>query len=123
MKTSQIAINESHQHLVNLANKMSETQQVLQTVWQSYDQRFSNVDENLAKALEGIVQNIGANLLSMKSFVTEVDAKLGESISGFGQNISALNETAENFEDAASKLLMATDNISNGKVLSQVGNR
>jgi ABC-type transporter Mla subunit MlaD len=106
------SISESHKNLGELANKMAETQQVLQNAWKAHEARFMGVDESLAKAMQGIVDNVRNNIESMGKFVVEVDQKLGAAVQVFGQSISELNETAENFEEAASKLLTATDRIS-----------
>lgn len=111
VQTAQRAISESHQNLTGLTTKMGETQKVLQDAWQSYDNRFSQVDESLARAIQGIVDNVRDNMLSMEKFVREVDQKLGAAVQTFGQSISELNDTAESFEEASSKLLTATDRI------------
>ena len=115
VQTAQKAISESHQNLNGLATKMGETQKILQDAWQSYDNRFSQVDESLAKAIQGIVDNVRDNMLSMEKFVREVDQKLGAAVQTFGQNISELNDTAESFEQASSKLLTATDRMTGDK--------
>jgi hypothetical protein len=106
-------ITDSHQNLTSLSAKMGETQQVLQTAWQSYDKRFAGVDENLAKALEGILSNVKDNIQSMGAFVRDVDQKLGQAVLAFSQNVSELNDTAENFEEATDKLLKS---VAGGKV-------
>lgn len=115
VQTAHKAIAESHQNLTDLAGKMGETQRVLQNAWQAYDKRFSDVDESLAKAVQGIVDNVRDNIQSMEKFVREVDQKLGAAVQTFGQSISELNDTAESFEEASSKFLNATDRIAGDK--------
>jgi ABC-type transporter Mla subunit MlaD len=112
IQNAQKSISESHKNLGELANKMAETQQVLQNAWKAHEARFIGVDESLAKAMQGIIENVRDNIESMGKFVGDVDKKLGAAVVAFSQNISELNDTAESFEDAASKLLTATDRIS-----------
>lgn len=106
-----LIITESYQNIKILSGKMTETQQALQTAWQSYDKRFAGVDESLGKALQGIVDNVRDNIQSLGTFVQKIDSELGKSVQIFSQNIGELNETAESFEEATSKLLKATDTI------------
>jgi ABC-type transporter Mla subunit MlaD len=112
IQNAQKSISESHKNLGELANKMAETQQVLQNAWKAHEARFIGVDESLAKAMQGIIENVRDNIESMGKFIGDVDKKLGAAVVAFSQNISELNDTAESFEDAASKLLTATDRIS-----------
>lgn len=112
IQTAQRIISESHQGFQALSVQMAQTQQTLQTAWQGYESRFKSVDESLGKALQGIVDNVRDNVQSMEKFVREVDQRLGAAVQIFGQSISELNDTAESFEDASSKLLTATDRMS-----------
>lgn len=97
-------IQESHEALINLTRKMEETQQTLQQAWKSYEQRFGVVDENLDRALHGIVENVKNNIQNMRNFVVEMDKNLGQAVSTFGQSVSELNETAESIEKATSNI-------------------
>lgn len=103
MLTMQSAVGESHQGLVALAGKIGETQKALQSAWQSYDRRFANVDESLAKALQGIVNNVRDNVQSMEKFVKEIDQRFGKAVETFGNSISDLSETMEGFEEAVTR--------------------
>ncbi len=115
IETAQRTISESHQSLISLSGKMNETQQSLQNVWQAYDKRFSGVDESLAKAVAGIVDNVRDNMKSMEDFVRGMDQNLGAAVKMFGTNISDLTEVAETFESASEKLLKSVDKITNEK--------
>ncbi|MBK7360831.1 MAG: hypothetical protein IPJ01_00535 [Micavibrio sp.] len=112
-------ITESHQSLSSLTRKMEETQETLQKVWQSYDQRFGEVDESLGKAVQGIVENVRDNIQSMEKFVGDMDKNLGHSITAFADSIKELTDTAESFEDASAKLLTATDRITSEKIAAE----
>ena len=113
IETTQKTISESHQSLISLSSKMNETQQSLQNVWQAYDKRFASVDESLAKAVAGIVDNVRDNMKSMEKFVADMDKNLGKSVDVFRSSISELTDVAENFGSASDKLLQSVDKMAN----------
>jgi hypothetical protein len=116
IQSVQLAVSDTHRGFTDLSQKMAETQNVLQNSWQSYERRFGSVDENLARALQGIVDNVKNNVDSMSAFVRDVDLKLSETVTIFAGNISELTESAESFESAAEKLLSGVKILHNQPV-------
>lgn len=108
-------ITDTHQNIVTLSQKMTETQNTLQSAWQSYDERFGQVDENLARALQEIVGHVNSSTVSLSKFVEEMDKNLGDAVKSFAQNIAELNSTAEDFEEASSKLAASVNKITEMK--------
>lgn len=108
----QRVIATSHADLNKLSATIQAAQEKLQVVWSQYDQRFSNVDESMGRALTGIITHVNDTVKSLDDLYKKMDEKFGQAVSNLGANIHALGENAEEFEDAAAKLLQATNTLS-----------
>jgi hypothetical protein len=106
-----VATQAAQQSISGAQADIHELAQVLRTSldttakqWESYERRFSNLDESLGLVLERIVQSVQANLDGLRSFVEKLDEKLAGAIDKLGGGIDDLGEFAQKMEQVTSRL-------------------
>jgi hypothetical protein len=105
------ATRNAEQSTVRAQTEFREVAQLLRTTleatakeWEDYEKRFKDVDDSLSSVLNQIVQQVQANLDSLRGFVEKMDEKLSGAVDRLGGGIDELVEFAATMEQVTAKL-------------------
>lgn len=92
-------MNETGTHLKNNIEAIQTTHEDLKQSWNSYQQRFENVDSSLAKIFEGLEQGLATYASSTKKYVEELDQHASQVVTHLAGATSELGEGIEGLEE------------------------
>jgi len=87
-----------------LAEQISATANAAEEAWSGYRARFSEVDEDLGKALQAISEAMGKNADGMRRYVADLDGQMSKAVNSFTTAVQPLSELAEELGDLAEQM-------------------
>ena len=104
-------MSETGTHLKNSIETIHTTHEDLKQSWNSYQQRFENVDSSLAKIFEGLEQGLATYASSTKKYVEELDQHASKVVTHLAGATSEMGEGIEELSDVLNsmKASMETD--------------
>jgi uncharacterized phage infection (PIP) family protein YhgE len=78
---------------------IQESNQKLSETWQSYRQRFEDVDEDLAKAFQTLSTHSQAQLDDFKKYASELDGTLQKALGSLASGIEQMKDAIEDIAE------------------------
>lgn len=104
--TSQ-AVKQSHDQLSEVARTIRDGAKLVQDSWESYRQRFENVDSDLTATFARIQEGTTAYHQRVSEYVVEIDKHFTGALKMLGAGIDDLGETVEELSEAADRMSRA----------------
>jgi len=95
IKETETKMQQNQQQLTTLLNNLEKYTDSIPTLWNQYESRFNQVDDDLAKAFQQLTQGSQEFRASIRDFVIEVDKQFGTAITGLSGAIQELTDERE----------------------------
>ncbi len=95
IKETEAKMQQNQQQLTTLLVNLEKYSDAIPTLWNQYESRFKQVDDDLAKAFQQLSQGSQEFSASIRDFVIEVDKQFGLAINGLSGAIQDLTDERE----------------------------
>ncbi len=93
------SLENTQRQLGALLATIHDSNQKLTGTWQEYRQRFEGIDEDLAKAFNGVSERGVAQLEEFRRYANELDSVLQKALSGLAGGIDQMKDTIEDMAE------------------------
>ncbi|PLW77684.1 anti-phage ZorAB system protein ZorA [Cohaesibacter celericrescens] len=101
------ALQNSQEGSSELANALRENGEELTNLWQSYEKRFQNIDEELGRAVESLSKATVEQGAALSNYSQQVDQNLAQAVTKLSSGVSEINDSIEEFGEEVGKLQSA----------------
>jgi len=95
IRETETKMQQNQQQLTTLLINLEKYTDSIPTLWNQYESRFNQVDDDLAKAFQQLTQGSQEFSASIRDFVIEVDKQFGSAITGLSGAIQELTDERE----------------------------